>query len=83
MTISMASVALFLSLQAPTSDTAESVSKGELPPESEVICKKTSVAGTRFKRRMCATQEEWDELARRSAETTRELKGNRGSTKGG
>lgn len=47
------------------------------------ICKRTALAGSSIKKRVCATKAEWEALARHSRNTTRELKQTRGSFKGG
>lgn len=40
---------------------------------NRVICRRTAIIGSNFKRRLCATREEWENLSQRSQETTREL----------
>ena len=81
MIFSAIALSLSLAAQAPAQGQP---SKTVTPnTDKELICRKTTVAGSKFKKRMCATQAEWDELARRSSEITRELQQNDGSTKGG
>ena len=85
MTFTALALATILLAQAPadqgsaqTEPAADAVQTKE-----EIICKKITVPGTRFKERKCAYASEWAKQKRRYVETTRELKGNRGSFKGG
>lgn len=34
--------------------------------DGELICRKTRVTGSRFKKRICATQEQWDQYAQKA-----------------
>lgn len=45
----------------------------EVDPDDEMICRKTSVIGSRFKKRICATREEWATLRKRSKENAGEM----------
>lgn len=80
----IASAALALQ-SGGTSETAAGVSQGSeaANAEDEVICKKTAMAGSKFKKELCATAEEWQRQAQHAANTTKELKRTRGSFKGG
>ena len=42
----------------------------------DLICKRQAVIGTKFKKKMCATQEQWDELAERSRTATGDIQRN-------
>lgn len=64
--------------EAPAPGQARAVEAGE-----ELVCKKTALAGSKFKKRLCATAEEWERLARHAEETTQELQRTRASKKGG
>ena len=41
--------------------------------ENKIICRRTQVIGSKFTKRVCGTQAEWDELSRRGQTNTREF----------
>ncbi|MBT8431156.1 MAG: hypothetical protein HKP43_06365 [Altererythrobacter sp.] len=41
--------------------------------ENKIICRRTQVIGSRFTKRICGTQDEWDELARKGQISTAEF----------
>ena len=58
----------------------EAVEPQETAPETEaatdenrVICRRTQVIGSKFTKRICGTQAEWDELARKGQISTAEF----------
>jgi len=77
--------ALLLTLQAAPAESgevtraaAQSDEKTEEQAESldeddKMVCRRVSRIGTRFKKRVCATQGEWDALAERSRTDTEDL----------
>ncbi|QFT78940.1 hypothetical protein [Erythrobacter sp. THAF29] len=40
--------------------------------EDKIICRRTAVIGSKFKKRICGTKKQWQTLENRSAATTRE-----------
>ncbi len=77
---------LLLAMQAqPAERVAVSASQDE-PAEKakdkddkdKVICKRTAVIGSKFKKKICATQEEWETLRAQSAEETRSMQRRKG-----
>ena len=81
-------VALLASLMLATSmqpaDTpkeqaeTEATEKEEADDDSKMICKRTAVIGSKFKKRICATKYEWEKLRERSRDTTAEFQRNKG-----
>ena len=82
----LASAALLFSLQAqaasePEQETevtqiAEAAPEPEAEPATEentVICRRTQLIGSKFSKRICGTQAEWDELARKGRVSTAEF----------
>ncbi|MEM1052198.1 MAG: hypothetical protein AAGI28_08895 [Pseudomonadota bacterium] len=45
--------------------------------DDKVICRRTAVTGSRFKKRICATRKEWESLRVRSRDAAQEMQ-NRG-----
>lgn len=45
----------------------------EANDENRVICRRTQVIGSKFSKRICGTQAEWDELARKGQISTAEF----------
>ncbi len=41
--------------------------------ENRIICRRTQVIGSKFTKRICGTQAEWDELARKGQVSTAEF----------
>ena len=83
----IASAALVFSLQAqaaeePQQETAaveSAEAKGAEPTaepateKNKIICRRTQVIGSKFTKRICGTQAEWDELARKGQISTAEF----------
>lgn len=82
----LASAALVFSLQAqaasePEQETEvtqieEAAPEPEAEPATEentVICRRTQLIGSKFTKRICGTQAEWDELARKGRVSTAEF----------
>ncbi len=82
----LASAALLFSLQAqaasePEQETEvtqieEAAPEPEAEPATEentVICRRTQLIGSKFTKRICGTQAEWDELARKGRVSTAEF----------
>ena len=40
--------------------------------DDKIICRRTAIIGSKFKKRICGTKKQWQTLENRSAETTRE-----------
>lgn len=82
----LVSAALVFSLQAqaasePEQETEvtqieEAAPEPEAEPATEentVICRRTQLIGSKFSKRICGTQAEWDELARKGRVSTAEF----------
>lgn len=68
-------LSLALAAQNTPSDvvqTAETAQADEQSDDSEkVICRRTAVIGSKFKKKICGTKKQWETLENRSEETTR------------
>ncbi len=67
----------------PAATKPAEAASAKVASQDKVVCKRTAMAGSKVKKKVCATAEQWDALAEHSIRTTRELQRNRGSTKGG
>lgn len=47
--------------------------KEEDKEKSRIICKRTAITGSKFKKRLCGTKEEWETLRRQSSDNTDEM----------
>ncbi|MDJ0642129.1 MAG: hypothetical protein QNJ15_04875 [Erythrobacter sp.] len=41
--------------------------------DDKIICRRTAIIGSKFKKKICGTKKQWETLANRGADTTREL----------
>ncbi len=41
--------------------------------EDKIICRRTAVIGSKFKKKICGTKKQWETLSNRGSETTRSL----------
>ncbi|MDJ0642128.1 MAG: hypothetical protein QNJ15_04870 [Erythrobacter sp.] len=57
---------------APAEQT-ESAETAEQADENKIICRRTAITGSKFKKKICGTKKEWETLATRGARDTREL----------
>ena len=55
-----------------TAPTTEQTAKVE-DDEEKIICRRTEIVGSKFKKKICGTKEQWETLANRGASTTREM----------
>ncbi|QFT78941.1 hypothetical protein [Erythrobacter sp. THAF29] len=73
-----------LATQAQPAETAETPSDSETEQvaarseekaddEDKIICRRTAVIGSKFKKRICGTKKQWETLENRSTDTTREF----------
>ncbi|MFL0355583.1 hypothetical protein ACI5KX_03805 [Erythrobacter sp. GH1-10] len=53
-----------------TSQTSEVAARKEVDDDDKIICRRTAVIGSKFKKRICATKEEWETLANQSRDAT-------------
>ena len=64
---------------APVADSEAEPTTAELDP-NETICRREAVAGSNFKRRVCATRAQWEATARASRDATETIqRRNRGA----
>lgn len=55
-------------------DVAASAETAERTEDKDkLICRRTAIVGSKFKKRICATAEEWETLSQRGRDTTGEL----------
>ena len=89
MTIGLLAVILAAAQAQPVADGAASEAAAAEQPKSEqvsneetakvaddddkIICRRTAIIGSKFKKRICGTKKQWETLANRGADTTREL----------
>lgn len=77
----LASLLLATSMQpadTPKEQAETKVAEKEAEDDSKMICRRTAVTGSKFKKRICATKYEWEKLRERSQDTTREFQNNKG-----
>ncbi len=53
--------------------TAEQVAQTEASDDDKIICRRTAITGSKFKKKICGTKKEWETLANRGSKDTREL----------
>ncbi len=41
--------------------------------DDKIICRRTAVIGSKFKKKVCGTKKQWETLSNRGSETTRNL----------
>lgn len=89
MTIVLASAALLLSFQAQpgveedasSPDTQATEAATAVPAQlaasedDKITCKRTAITGSKFKKKICGTKKDWELMAKRAEETTREFQG--------
>ncbi len=61
---------------AATEATADAASEPD--PDDKMICRRTAVIGSKFKKKICATKKQWQELSDRGSDTTREMQRRKG-----
>ena len=62
--------------ETEATQTEEAAPESEAEPatdENTVICRRTQLIGSKFSKRICGTQAEWDELARKGRVSTAEF----------
>ncbi len=86
--------ATLLAMQAQAADTAEAAdAKAEATAQAaeqveevaevdedkdKIICKRTAVIGSKFKKKICGTKEQWATMHNRGEDSTREMQRRRG-----
>lgn len=58
---------------AETAGIDESQSVEDDESEDRLICRRTAIIGSKFKKRICATADEWETLSRQGQDTTKEF----------
>lgn len=54
-------------------DAEETAAREETADEDKIICRRTAVVGSRFKKRICGTQEQWLTLRGESKKATADM----------
>jgi hypothetical protein len=49
---------------------APAVQQAAVDDDDKVICRRTAITGSRFKKRLCGTRKEWEEMRNRSKDAT-------------
>lgn len=58
----------------PEKSEAEAKAKAEKKAnEDKIICRRTAVVGSKFKKRICGTKKQWEEMARRGQDNALEF----------
>ncbi|MXO52205.1 hypothetical protein GRI42_12900 [Erythrobacter gaetbuli] len=70
-TLLMAPAAYAQDAEPAAGDTAATTAADD--GEERVICKRTSIVGSKFKKKMCGTKADWDRMAQNSKDATREF----------
>lgn len=47
--------------------------QAEADDENKIICRRTAVIGSKFKKKICGTKKQWETLEARATEDTRQL----------
>lgn len=60
---------------SPEADAAETAApaaqqQAAVDDDDKVICRRTAIVGSRFKKRLCGTKKEWEEMRSRSRDAT-------------
>ena len=74
--LATAIAATLLAMQAQPAaqaESAEAAQTAEKADENKIICRRTAITGSKFKKKICGTKKEWETLANRGAKDTREL----------
>ena len=58
--------------------TAEQVAQAEDAEKDKIICRRTAVIGSKFKKKICGTKEQWATMHNRGEDSTREMQRRRG-----
>lgn len=74
--------------QAGTQETASPVEEPtlasgadkEASPDEKVICKRTAVTGSKFKKKVCGTKKQWEMMANSSSRAARDIQRRNRST---
>ncbi len=70
---------LFLALQAQPAEapkpdpSAKAAPEAAVKDEDKVVCRRTAITGSKFKKKICATRKEWAALSQRGGDTAREM----------
>lgn len=59
--------------EAPPAEPSASAAEQQVADDDKVICRRTAVVGSRFKKRICGTRREWATLRARGKDTTRDM----------
>ncbi len=62
----------------PTAAETTADASAEPDPDEKMICRRTAVIGSKFKKKICATRKQWRELSDRGSDTTREMQRRKG-----
>lgn len=54
-----------------SSEPVQSAKADATEDDGKIICRRTAITGSKFKKKLCGTKSEWDALQRRGSETTR------------
>ena len=71
-TLLLAPAAFAQDAEPAAGDTAATTST-KSGDEERVICRRTSIVGSKFKKKMCGTQADWDRMAQNAKDATREF----------
>lgn len=55
------------------SEAVAEVEVEEKDDENRIICKRTAVIGSKFKKRICGTAKEWETMSQRAEDTTKDF----------
>lgn len=76
-------VSLLLAAQPQTEETSATETTGdetelaqkqeEANDDDKIICKRTAVIGSKFKKKICGTKKQWETLQNRGTEQTRDM----------
>lgn len=58
---------------APTSAEAPVDTAEKADSDDKIICRRTAIVGSKFKKKICGTKKQWETLANRGSDTTRDL----------
>ena len=56
-----------------TEQVATPAEQAKANDDDKIICRRTAIIGSKFKKRICGTKKQWETLANRGSATTQEL----------
>ena len=62
----------------PSAQASDEASEAEEEDEDRMICKRTQIIGSKFKKKICGTKDDWDQMAQRGQDAASLMQTKRG-----